>query len=228
MFWPFLSCIEDGGINWVPHVTFIGADAYYSHEANLVWAHVEDKNDPISTLHTWWIYKDETFCSDVVISEKGDFSCSIILDIEEPFLDIWVEDPAGTQDFVQTELVIQERPTCSFGDCDKHLSLMNGVGIDWVLIDGENKQDPLGRYQIQNDFYIMTTEVTQAMFLSVMGYNPVVSDTYGKSDSSPVYNTSWHMAASFANALSVFDEKEECYTCSGERKCELYRKGISL
>ena len=58
---------------------------------------------------------------------------------------------------------------CFLTNCDMSVDLGNGIGIDFVLID--ELDDPSGRYSLSNDFYMMTTEVTQGMFEEVMGYD---------------------------------------------------------
>ena len=42
-----------------------------------------------------------------------------------------------------------------------------GTGLDFVLIPAGT--DPLGRYSISFDFYMMTTEVTDSMWDAFMG-----------------------------------------------------------
>ncbi len=87
------------------------------------------------------------------------------------------------------------------------------MGPDFVLI--ELGFEPLCRYTLTNDFYVMTTEVTQAMWTDVMatsgyGYTPSWS-SYGQGDLYPAYNVNWYDAIAFANALSVMSGREECY-----------------
>ena len=57
---------------------------------------------------------------------------------------------------------------CGLTNCDTNLDLV-GDYIDMVLIP--SGFDPLGRYDITSDFYLMTTEVTQGMFTSLMSYD---------------------------------------------------------
>ena len=90
--------------------------------------------------------------------------------------------------------------------CDKGVFPNVGVGPDFVLIPAGS--DPLGRYSISFDFYLMTTEVSASMWDSFMGSGSSTSLT-AKNE------VNWHDAALFANALSVFSGKEECYSCSG-------------
>ena len=83
--------------------------------------------------------------------------------------------------------------------------------------------DPLGRYTLTNDFYLMTTEVTQGMFQQIMGYDSRTgkSTAYGDGADFPAYWANWHMAAAFANAVTQRHNTvngtslQNCYTCSG-------------
>lgn len=100
------------------------------------------------------------------------------------------------------------------------LSLANGETITLNLIQG--CETPTGAYELTHAYYIMTTEVTQGMFEAVFNYNTVISTTYGKGNAFPVYFTSWHMAAHFANEVTGIhntnnpnDNLQLCYSCSG-------------
>jgi formylglycine-generating enzyme required for sulfatase activity len=62
-------------------------------------------------------------------------------------------------------------------------------------------------------FWLDQTEVTQADFESLMGYDP--SFFFDAVDSNPVENLTWHQAAAFANAKSNLEERTPCYTCEG-------------
>ena len=53
----------------------------------------------------------------------------------------------------------------------------------------------------------MTTEISEGMWDAFMGSGSSTSLT-GKN------NVNWHDAAAFANALSIFEGHEECYSCS--------------
>ena len=97
---------------------------------------------------------------------------------------------------------------CFLTNCDMSIDMGNGIGADFVLIDELN--DPLERYTLEKSFYIMTTEVTQGMFVEVMGYDPNANGT-----NYPVYSVNWHMAAHFSNTLSIDQGEQECYSCSG-------------
>ena len=53
---------------------------------------------------------------------------------------------------------------------------------------------------LTGDFEIQSTEVTQADFEALMGYNPSWFSTCG--DDCPVETVSWYEAAAYCNALS--------------------------
>jgi len=66
--------------------------------------------------------------------------------------------------------------------------------------------------KLTHPFEIMTTEVTQGQFESVMGYNP--STYFGCGPDCPVDNATSSDAAAYANALSTKAGLFPCYTCS--------------
>ena len=63
-------------------------------------------------------------------------------------------------------------------------------------------------------FEIQTTEVTQAQFLAVMGYNPAQFQACGPR--CPVEMVSWYEATAYCSALSRRAGIQPCYTCSGQ------------
>jgi formylglycine-generating enzyme required for sulfatase activity len=66
---------------------------------------------------------------------------------------------------------------------------------------------------LTHGFELQSTEVTQAQFQSLMGYNPSQFPTSG--EDCPVENVSWHEAAAYCNARSHEAGRTKCYTCSG-------------
>ena len=90
----------------------------------------------------------------------------------------------------------------------------------------ENNEDQ-HQTTLSRDFFIMNTEVTQAQFNAVMGYNPAAFSAQGNYNdcglNCPVESMTWHEAAAFANALSDAASLENCYTCdssSGAMVCD--------
>jgi formylglycine-generating enzyme required for sulfatase activity len=136
---------------------------------------------------------------------------------------------------------------CGLTGCDSNLDLGGTFSMDMVLIPGGTftmgaPSSEVGYWgdEIQhsvtltNDFYVMTTEVTQGMFYQLMNYDPndgqVLSDytgvyggngSYGVGNDYPVFYVSWNMAAEFANAATqrhnaVYGTSlQECYSCTG-------------
>ena len=104
---------------------------------------------------------------------------------------------------------------------DEGIDIGNGFQLDFVLIPAG--ADPLGRYTLTRDIYLMTTEVTQGMFEQLMGYACMTghTDDPGQGDAYPAYRVSWHMAADFANQVTqLFNAAhglslQTCYSCTG-------------
>ena len=118
----------------------------------------------------------------------------------------------------QEDTIIQEK--CVFGDCDFILKLEEELQIDFVTIS--SGLEPLERYSLSNDFYMMTTEVTQGMFYSIQGYDSHKEyySVLGDGVDFPAYYVNWHMAADFANALTSYHNEimgtdlQKCYECT--------------
>lgn len=58
---------------------------------------------------------------------------------------------------------------------------------------------------LTQDFYMMTTEVTQEQYLSVMGNNPSINTSCG--DNCPVENVTWDDAQAFISTLSNIEDR---------------------
>jgi len=66
---------------------------------------------------------------------------------------------------------------------------------------------------LSKDFIIAETEVTQADFVAIMGYNPSYFINCGLT--CPVEQVSFSEAAAFCNQLSAGSAKPQCFECSG-------------
>ena len=77
--------------------------------------------------------------------------------------------------------------------------------------------------KLTGTFEMMTTEVTQGQFKTIMGYDPSWFGPNGTgsgkgqcaSSDCPVERVNWHEAAAYANALSAKANLTQCYTCNG-------------
>jgi formylglycine-generating enzyme required for sulfatase activity len=78
---------------------------------------------------------------------------------------------------------------------------------------GHISWEVLHEVTLTHDFEIQTTEVTQAQFERVMGYNP--STFPGCGPDCPVEYVTWHEAAAYTCALSVSVGLAPCYDCAG-------------
>ncbi len=95
--------------------------------------------------------------------------------------------------------------TLTFGP-ESFKETVNGVSFDMVAIkggsfmmgsdDGEADEKPMHRVTV-SDFYIGKTEVTQALWVAVMGSNP----SFNKGDSLPVEQVTWDDVQKFIKKL---------------------------
>ena len=75
------------------------------------------------------------------------------------------------------------------------------------------------------DFYIAESEVTQALYESVMGYNP----SWFEGELRPVEQVEWHDAVEFCNMLSEREGLQKCYSGSGKNIiCDFRKNGYRL
>ena len=74
------------------------------------------------------------------------------------------------------------------------------------------EESPRLRVEFSYDFWMDTVEVTQAMFSSLMGRQPVKEGSpYGKGDDHPVFEVSWYDAVLYCNALSRKEGRDTVY-----------------
>jgi formylglycine-generating enzyme required for sulfatase activity len=66
-------------------------------------------------------------------------------------------------------------------------------------------------------FYLGQTEVTQAQYKTVMGYNPSKFKSGSDAPNRPVEQVSWYDAVEFCNKLSQAEGKSPAYTISGTK-----------
>ena len=133
---------------------------------------------------------------------------------------------ADKPDGLVADLVVGETGAIEAGSPD------GGVPGKWVTIPtgtfqmGSPTSEPcrepgiaketLHQVTLTHKFEIMTTEVTQAQFTSLMGYSPSYFSSCGST--CPVEMINWHEAVAYCNALSVKASLTSCYTCSGSGK----------
>ncbi len=78
---------------------------------------------------------------------------------------------------------------------------------------GRNDDEAAHQVTLTRDYYMGSTEVTQAAFRELMGYD---NSNNPKCKRCPVDEVSWHEAAYFANLLSDCSGIQRCYVCTGE------------
>jgi len=77
--------------------------------------------------------------------------------------------------------------------------------------DCSDSESPSHKVTLTRDFYIMESEVTQALYKTVMGSNPSNFESANR----PVETVSWFDVVGFANRLSELDGRLPCYSISG-------------
>ena len=170
-------------------------------------AHSTDVDGTIPTyIYEWFVNGQLTSYSTNIISgtvlAAGDvWRCQVT-----PFDDI---------DFGMSKSADVVVSSCYFGFCDLSLDLGNDIFMDFVRIEGSDLEG--SAFTLQSPFYMMTTEVSQGMFQQVMNYDSRMGENtdFGDGIHVPAYYVSWHMAAHFANALSILQGEENCYSCTG-------------
>ncbi len=107
--------------------------------------------------------------------------------------------------------------------------------LEWELIDAgtfemgctagqsdcDEDESPTVTRTLTHDFYAGKYEVTQAQFSARMGYAP---SAFAGCGDCPVETVNWHEAVAFANALSMEEGYEPCYSCTGveaRTECEV-------
>jgi len=86
---------------------------------------------------------------------------------------------------------------------------------------GENFERPVHTVTL-SAFSIGKYEVTQALYESVMGYNPSRFKNYADSPNRPVENVTWYDAIEFCNKLSERERLQPVYTISGREPATGY------
>ena len=85
--------------------------------------------------------------------------------------------------------------SCHTTECDFGLALSTEQGIDFLKVD-VSEGDPLGRYSLSQDFYMMTTEVTAEEYSALQPF------FFGNGVDLPVGNINWHETIAFANTIT--------------------------
>jgi formylglycine-generating enzyme required for sulfatase activity len=106
------------------------------------------------------------------------------------------------------------------------------AGSFMMGLEGDGRLGPLRRVSL-DAFQMSATEITQAQFKSVMGYNP---SYFTNNDNLPVEKASWFEAVIFCNKLSALEGLDSCYTTTEEedyfgqkhRKCDFSKNGFRL
>ncbi len=120
----------------------------------------------------------------------------------------------------------QEDPDDSTPDTTETAVDECGVELDFARLEagtftmgsletepGRNDDELAHEVTLTNAFYMGTTEVTQAAFRDLMGYD---NSNNPECKRCPVDEVSWNEAAYFANLMSDCLDLQRCYICTGD------------
>ncbi len=98
--------------------------------------------------------------------------------------------------------------------------LMGSPGAE----NGHGDDEERHEVTLTHEFVVLATEITQAEFNHVAGYNPSHFTETEWPDALPVESVTWNEAAELCNLLSIEEEYPECYDCVSTEdvtRCEL-------
>jgi Uncharacterized conserved protein len=108
----------------------------------------------------------------------------------------------------------------------RNFNMVYVEGGSFTMGSSDQVNNPLHQVLL-DDFYIADVEVTQHLFKSIMGENPVPD--YDLGDNKPVYFVSWYSAIDFCNKLSIKENLVPCYEIyDGEVICNFLNNGYRL
>jgi formylglycine-generating enzyme required for sulfatase activity len=182
-------------------------------------ATVADVNIPAEGLAVSWQSDFDGHLGDSPPNSEGEVSFPIdSLTINTHTITITVEDEHGlscTSNVAYT--VTPLGPTTIMGPHGGTMIKIEAQTFEMGCTAGMSScgvdESPAHFVTLTNDFYIGETEVTQGEYEAMMGTNP--SYFIGCGADCPVENVNWHMSAAFANAVSILEGLEQCYTCTG-------------
>jgi formylglycine-generating enzyme required for sulfatase activity len=163
------------------------------------------------------------------------------------------EQQVGPQDGKQVEVLETETESVSVTDEDRaeahaafweaHGEFRSGITLTGVPAgvwdmgiqpDDEDFDEAHTAHEVTltRDYWIGTTEVTNAQWMSYMDYHPaalymdewMAAEELEDCPDCPVHSVSWHEMAAFSNAVSEAHGLEGCFVCDGEGadvSCEL-------
>jgi len=189
-----------------------------------------DPDDEVPTLSYTWMNGSNTLGNSASLTLNS--TMASVGDVIECIVE--AEDGFGATDTSSTTATVVF--SCGLTDCDSNLDLGGGLSMDFVLVPngtfimgsptnevGRQSNEVQHEVTLSNDFYVLTTEVTQGMFEQLMGYEAFdgTNSGHGFGTDYPAFNVSWNMAAACANAATQRDNLlngsslQECYSCTG-------------
>lgn len=221
-------------IEITPSLPTIGQDDLLCSITNLS---IDDDGDTVGYSYAWYLdgVLSSMFTSDTIPSTE-------LMESQEWRCVVTPND--GIEDGAIASTTLNTPAACANTDCDLTVYFPDGTGMDFVEISagtfdmgspsGENGRESTKEVQhevtLTTDFYMMTTEMNQAMFEVLMGYNPSFISC---GVDCAIEKISWHEAAYFTNLLTDYANDyfgmsmDECYSCSGSGTTAYCTQSIS-
>ena len=205
-----------------PSIPELGVDDLL---CSIVVPSLDEDGDAVSYQYSWSLdgVINPSYTTDTIpaadLLEDQEWTCMVT-----PF--------DGRADGTVGEATLNTPKPCANTPCDLSVYFPDGTGIDFVEIPSGSfsmgsPSTELGRESLKEsqhtvtltrDFYMMTTEMNQAMFEVLMGYNPSFLNC---GIDCAIEKISWHEAAYFSNLLTDYFNNylslqlDSCYSCTG-------------
>ena len=128
-----------------------------------------------------------------------------------------VDEEVDTSEDTGLDSGTAEETGMEFQDFEIEVSELPAGTFQMGCTDGDTtcfpEESPAHSVEITRAFAVMKTEVTQALYESVMLMNPSEPAFGG---TFPVHHVSWYDALTFANTLSRLEGRQECYVLPSE------------
>ena len=209
--------ITVGPPNRVPEcsITSPSSSSSFEEEEFITFSGIATDDDVDNrTLNITWSSDIDGVFDTTSPSIDGDLEVLISgLSIGEHLITLDVADETGASCQATTSVLVGSTVLQ-----EEFIDLGAGESMTMVLIPAGD--DPKGRYTLTHDFYMMTTEVTRAMFFRFMSYNPTQTPDDVTYDNVPITYLNKQRARDFANKMTLHyniqygTNLQYCYDCS--------------
>lgn len=180
----------------------------------------DDDGDEVDYTFTWEVDR-APFATTATTTHRGDTIEAGSASVGEWVCSVVADDGESTSE------VGEARVDVIASICGEGTVTHTSSGIEFVTIcagtfdmgctPGQSScasdESPVRTTTLTRDYYLSRTEITQAQFESVLGYNPADHTRCG--GTCPAESFTWNQGAAFANAVSAAEGLDPCYSCTG-------------